>query len=58
MKAQTKSQRGQFLRNLRKINHASDMMRFSHKATYDERFCDTKRFKKWKSVFKKWSKRR
>lgn len=50
----TPSKRGQFRRQLRKINAATTNMRLAHSGMYHDRFCDRRRFQKWKTVYDSW----
>jgi hypothetical protein len=53
----TPSGRGQFRRKLRKINAATTNMRRAHSGMYRDRFCDRRRFQKWKAVYDSWMNR-
>ena len=50
----TPTGRGQFRRQLRKINAATANMRRAHSGMYHDRFCDRRRFQKWKTASTKW----
>ena len=50
----TPTGRGQFRRQLRKINTATTNMRRAHIGMFHDRFCDRRRFQKWKAVYDYW----
>ena len=44
---------GEFNRSIDKTNRYMANMKRSHSGMYTDRFCNMKRFKKWKSSYKK-----